>query len=585
MRLGFLVFFAFLGLGCQFRPPPKASVLVLAVEGLDFESVPCLQGAADAPSGLARFCHESVRFTHAYTPSVLSQPALASILSARYPHEHGVRNNGANYLSEKVETLAEFGIRSGYRTAFFSGGPPIWRKSGFAQGFEIFEDNIGIKLGRYYRPAQQNFSLLLNWIGKLRSTEPFFAVTYLPDLQFPLTATRTESGNERSRTRESQLRAVDEAVDELVDALKKANRWDQTYVVVVGLNGQNRRQSLQQISALNLYSENTQVTLMVKPARAQRDLGIEWSVDVNVTLVDLGATLFSLLGSTDFTHFDKNLGVVSFYSALERPSASWHRERVLLSETDWAAWRGIGETRTALRKDHWLILYDAAPTLFNTLVDRIEVNPTNLQNAPTEVQESFQRVIESHSIKKWNSPSEEILQKIYIAKRWFEQKKLPPQELESLLHLIRRRPWDEQVVGWGALHAVQTKNWNFLVELGKVHAKPVWEYIGRRLLGETLNPPADECMVLLFGMAKQSAESCRDRLFKQYAEWLHAADDSEKKYRAAKFLLSYQSRQVQKEISWHNYFNGLAWDTILTIPGEPELLDLVLLLPEYRRPK
>ena len=152
-----LVLFFIALTGCQWETPTRPSVLVIAVESLGFSLVPCQSVEFETnPSGLRTLCEQSVRFTHAFTPSVMSQAALASVLTARYPHEHGVRNNGADYLSGRFETVAEGARRRSYQTAMISGGPPIWSKSGLSAGFDFFDDRVKIDWHHDYRPIHES---------------------------------------------------------------------------------------------------------------------------------------------------------------------------------------------------------------------------------------------------------------------------------------------------------------------------------------------------------------------------------------------------------------------------------------------
>src|SRR5690606_14635205 len=101
----------------------------------------------------------------------------------------------------------------------------------------------------------------------------FFSVFYVADLQFPRTTTFDQLGKERAANRESQLKEVNEALVNLFANLKANRQWDNTYVMVVGLNGTTRLHAEDELGATNLYSENTQVLMMIKPAHRARDQG------------------------------------------------------------------------------------------------------------------------------------------------------------------------------------------------------------------------------------------------------------------------------------------------------------------------
>jgi arylsulfatase A-like enzyme len=370
---------------CSWQESRRPSILLIAVEGLGFDTAACNSAGSEPTDGLERICAESVRFTHAYTPSLMSQATLASIFSARFPAEHGVWHNGSQHLSERIETVAEVALTRGYRTSFFSGGPPIWRKSGFDQGFELFDDNITIDLRRFYRPAAQNVDLFLRWLDRETSGEPFFSVIYLPDLQFGSFQTESDLGETRSRTTESQTREVSESIGHLLDQLKKRNRWNNTYVVVTGLNGHTRENRSDEIPPMNLHNENAQVFLVIKPVTKVRDEAIEWSIDSNVTLVDLGATFYDLIGASEGAFLEREFQTNSLLSAIERPAVSWSKDRFILTESAWAQWRGVGSTRYALRQEHFFFLYDSDPKLFNTLIDRQEMSPLSHKDPLTHM--------------------------------------------------------------------------------------------------------------------------------------------------------------------------------------------------------
>ncbi|MGE0528868.1 MAG: sulfatase-like hydrolase/transferase, partial [Bdellovibrionales bacterium] len=146
---------------CDLNRESRPSVLVIAVEGLGFESLNCdsVESGDLNLEGLRAFCEEAVRFTHAYATSTLAQPNLASLMTGLYPLDHGVRHNGSDFLSARFKTVAEGALTRGYHTSFISGGPPVWRKSGLAQGFEVFDDSIDLAPGLYYRPAEEVFQL------------------------------------------------------------------------------------------------------------------------------------------------------------------------------------------------------------------------------------------------------------------------------------------------------------------------------------------------------------------------------------------------------------------------------------------
>lgn len=418
-----LLFFvgSFLSLlaGCQWKKSERNSVLVVAVERLGVTRAGCGTEKDDATrSGLAALCEESVRFSHAFTTSTLSAPAMSSILTGRYPFRSGLRHNGGGELgtlASSIETAPERAFDLGYRTLFVASAPPLLRRTGLHQGFEIFDDAINPDSRRLHRSARDVVDIFSAWLGKLGDREPFFAVLHLSDILIPWQPTHDDSGRARESTVSGQLDEIDESLGRLWAFLKSRNRWSNTTVVLVGLQGDSIDVRAGEIPALDLHSETTHIALLIKEASKYRRPPVTsrevqqraagqpvyewvpktWSFDVNVSLADLGVTLFDWLeaGDDSSLHFDE---ARSLRSALRGPGESqeeWRQdERWIASESAWARWQ-LSENlpiRVALRKGPYLYIHDAKPTIYNTLTDAFEVAPMPRRNDRTrELQTDF----------------------------------------------------------------------------------------------------------------------------------------------------------------------------------------------------
>jgi hypothetical protein len=98
-----------------------------------------------------------------------------------------------------------------------------------------------------------------------------------------------------SETDQSGFEKIDEKLHQFFIELKSNNLWDETYIVVVGLNGTNKF-NRSELSALNnLHSENTNVATFIKIPRKKGDEGVHWKNDLRINLADLGHTLSCIL--------------------------------------------------------------------------------------------------------------------------------------------------------------------------------------------------------------------------------------------------------------------------------------------------
>lgn len=571
--------------GCTWSASQQPSVLVIAVESLNSEAFYCSDEEA-FKLGLGTLCKEGVRFTHAFTPSIMSQSGFASILTGLYPQDSGVFHNGSQYLSEKFVTVPEFAFQSGYRTSFFSGGPPIWRKSGFDQGFELFEDNLSINFNELYRPVKKNLEMFLKWENETADGRPFFSFIFLPDLQFVNQPTLDNHGQERARSFEGQLHEINESFADLVSEMKRARVWDNTYIILVGLNGRTMPTRSNELQTINLQSDGAQVLLIVKPAQKARDAGLEWAIDANVSLVDVGATLFDILGGQGNISDDSTgLGTSSLMNSLQKPQVNWDRDRFILTQSAWAEWREVGATRYAIRQNNMLFIHDVAPLLYNSLTDRFEIQPIHANDGLVRQSvQVMQKYLDEHGFNKWGGIFPQVIERI----------KIYPAQLNSIVsreeiklrlsHLIKARSWDKQLVGWLARIAIEDKDWALLEKLGVEHLYPLWVYVAKRNQANESMAPNDYCWKWLDknSSLSRSTSACSDQEFIAFADWTKISDVQQKSQFEERFFRIFKYIEIDYQISRLNFQNGLPWDTDISIPGEPRNLELALALPEYK---
>jgi hypothetical protein len=357
----------------------RNSVLVIAVEELGISEINCPQDLdPDARSGFFAMCAESVRFSHAFTPSVLSGPAMASLLTGTYPMQHGLRHHEDHQLPPQLNTLAQVAQRKNFRTSFFSGGTPILRKLGLHRGFENFDDQFHLKPQYLYRSFEDSLKAFWNWFDDHRL--PFFTVIYANDLLFPNSSTSNWLGESRNLSFESQLAEVDEALFDLVQEMKRRDLWHSTTVVLTGLNGSRKFLRGNSYSNINLLSDRTQVALMIKPVRPKKDPTPMWNVDDNLTLADLGQTLMQyLLGEKRTTSFEgglsENFPTMSFLPSLQSQNNETEKHRSIVIESAWPMQLGYPGIRYSIRKDNMLYIHDRKPLIYNSLLDRLETSP------------------------------------------------------------------------------------------------------------------------------------------------------------------------------------------------------------------
>ena len=122
---------------CGESAPPRPNVLLVTVDTLRADRL-----APDTAPRLAAFARECAVFPLAATPRAKTTPALASLLSGRYPHDHGVRDLAAP-LRRDVPLLQERLREHGYRTGAIVGNWVLAdERSGLARGFDLWCESL-----------------------------------------------------------------------------------------------------------------------------------------------------------------------------------------------------------------------------------------------------------------------------------------------------------------------------------------------------------------------------------------------------------------------------------------------------------
>jgi arylsulfatase A-like enzyme len=115
------------------------NILVIVVDTLRADHLSTYGYARATSPNLTRIAAQGVLFEDAISTSSWTLPAHQSLLTGRYPHEHGPLREQP--LNESFPTLAQVLDKRGYRTAAFSANNDFFcRRAGFDLGFLHFED-------------------------------------------------------------------------------------------------------------------------------------------------------------------------------------------------------------------------------------------------------------------------------------------------------------------------------------------------------------------------------------------------------------------------------------------------------------
>ncbi len=117
------------------------NLLLVTIDTLRADALGSYGGRAITPN-LDRLAQHGARFTFAHAHAVVTLPSHASILTGRYPYEHGIRDNTGYRLAQTQATAATRLKAQGFATGAFVGGFPLDRRFGLGVGFDVYDDNL-----------------------------------------------------------------------------------------------------------------------------------------------------------------------------------------------------------------------------------------------------------------------------------------------------------------------------------------------------------------------------------------------------------------------------------------------------------
>ncbi len=138
LAIGIFLMAACSGSGDQKRP----NILFITTENQAWEDVHAVNHDLDLPV-IDKLYQDGVVFENHYCAAPSSVPALYSILSGRYPHNHQMMEDGANWMHEGTPILMEQLSKAGYQTIGIGKLQlkPWERKAGFHE--RIIADGYG----------------------------------------------------------------------------------------------------------------------------------------------------------------------------------------------------------------------------------------------------------------------------------------------------------------------------------------------------------------------------------------------------------------------------------------------------------
>ncbi len=277
------------------RASAEQNVLLVTIDTLRADALGSYGGRAATPN-LDRLAESGLRFTFAHAHAVMTLPSHSSILTGRYPFEHGVRDNAGYRLDDKAETLAELAHRGGLATGAFVGAFPLDRQFGLTQGFDVYRDVGGrmVAQGDFAfteRRAEDVVSDARAWIDTQQGK--WFAWVHVFDPHAAYAPPPPFDAEYRSDPYAGEVAYVDHALGALLDTARRSPR--PTLVIVTADHGEGLGEHGEATHGTFAYESTLRVPLIVAQIGPGAASGPGRTVDAAVQHIDIVPTVVDAL--------------------------------------------------------------------------------------------------------------------------------------------------------------------------------------------------------------------------------------------------------------------------------------------------
>ncbi|MEZ5292953.1 MAG: sulfatase-like hydrolase/transferase [Vicinamibacterales bacterium] len=248
-----------------------------------------------------RLAREGARALDATTHVPITRPAHTSLFTARYPWQHGVRDNIAVPLAAGVPTLAETLAARGFATAAFVSSFVLSAQSGLNRGFAHYDDRFGVDprqvnfLGAVQRRGDDTIARLEAWLDGRSAADqakPTALWVHLYDPHDPYEPPEPFATQFAGREYDGEVAWTDTLLGRLRSSLEARQLWNDALVVVVADHGEALGEHGETGHGFFAYETTLAVPLVL------RGPGVAPGTTVTgpFRLIDVAPTVLGLLG-------------------------------------------------------------------------------------------------------------------------------------------------------------------------------------------------------------------------------------------------------------------------------------------------
>jgi arylsulfatase A-like enzyme/thioredoxin-like negative regulator of GroEL len=280
----------------------QPDVYLITIDTLRADHVHCYGDANIQTPVLDALAADGVRFTHAFTPSPITNTSHTTILTGLLPSHHGV-TDFAIPLSASHPTWAELIKAKGYQTAGFIGAVILDSKTlapGLDRGFDYYDNfpehaDPKSRWDRVERRGGEVVEHAEKWMNE-HPTGAEFVWVHLYDPHDPYEPPEPFSTTYKDRLYDGEVAYADSVLGNFVSYLKQHGRYENALIIVVGDHGEGLGEHGEETHGIFLYDSTTHVPLIVKMPRTDEAAKKGSVVDAQVRTTDLLPTVVDVLG-------------------------------------------------------------------------------------------------------------------------------------------------------------------------------------------------------------------------------------------------------------------------------------------------
>jgi arylsulfatase A-like enzyme/Flp pilus assembly protein TadD len=244
-----------------------ANVVLITLDTLRADHLGCYDPGRVRTPGLDSLAADGVLFEEAVTPTPLTLPAHATILSGAYPFTHQVRDNRMSRVPAGLPLLSEALRGGGMDTAAFLGSMVLDSAYGLDRGFELYADRFAAPdAGDFWsevrKPADAVLAEAREWISG-RSGRPFFAWIHLYDPHAPWDPPEPFRSRYPGHPYRAAVAFMDAELEKFFAFLKEARLWKRTLVVAVADHGEGLGEHGEETHGFFVYQTTMRVPFLV----------------------------------------------------------------------------------------------------------------------------------------------------------------------------------------------------------------------------------------------------------------------------------------------------------------------------------